>query len=107
MDVAAHHAFNGIRLRIVDGSFFEVTNEVEDILDAAFYISAERPITASYQASSQIDGAVAPQHKGVSNIANVPQPAQVMNQHRVKLVPYGTLGCADRPLSCASRFSVP
>ena len=35
------------RATTVDGSFFEVTNEVEDILDAAFYISAERPITTS------------------------------------------------------------
>ena len=34
MNVAAHHAIHGIRLRIADGRFFEITNEIEDILDA-------------------------------------------------------------------------
>ena len=40
MNVAAHHTIHGIRLRIADGSFFEIANEVEDIFHAAFYIGA-------------------------------------------------------------------
>ena len=37
VNVATHHALNGIGLRIANGCFFEVADKIEDVLDATFY----------------------------------------------------------------------
>ncbi len=79
MDVTTDNSF-GLRIGSkVHHRLLKTTDEVHDILHAALHIGTQRPMTVTDQLSEKIDRAIELQKQGVTDIANMSEPSEVLD----------------------------